>query len=68
MPGEEIHYVLYSNIHKVFSQLNDEYLENTKIGIPLIGCGIAGGSWEKVKEIIENAAPNLDITAVHYSP
>lgn len=36
------------------------------IGLPLIGCGIAGGDWDKVKEIIKRELSNLDVTIVHY--
>lgn len=29
------------------------------IGLPLIGCGIAGGDWEKVKKIIKQELKNM---------
>lgn len=43
----------------------DEYYEGN-VGIPLIGCGLAGGDWSKVKEIINRVTPDLNIFVVHY--
>lgn len=37
------------------------------IGLPLIGCGIGGGDWEIVKEIIVEELKDMDVTVVHYS-
>jgi O-acetyl-ADP-ribose deacetylase (regulator of RNase III) len=38
-----------------------------KIGFPLIGCGIAGGNWHEVKEIIKKEFKDFnDVTAVHF--
>lgn len=36
------------------------------IGLPLIGCGLAGGSWEIVKKIISEELINMKVTIVHY--
>lgn len=36
------------------------------IGLPLIGCGLAGGDWDKVKEIIQRELKDCDVTIVHY--
>ena len=33
-----------------------------KIGIPKLGCGLAGGNWEIVEEILNNVCGDLDIT------
>ena len=38
----------------------------TSIGLPLIGCGIAGGDWEEVKEIIKEELSDMYVTIVHY--
>jgi O-acetyl-ADP-ribose deacetylase (regulator of RNase III) len=46
-------------------------LTGYKIGLPLIGCGIAGGDWEKVEEIISETLVNEDVTIMyleHYFP
>jgi O-acetyl-ADP-ribose deacetylase (regulator of RNase III) len=37
-----------------------------KIGFPLIGCGIAGGNWNMVKEEIKEVFSNYNVTAVHF--
>lgn len=41
-------------------------VKNVKIGLPLIGCGLAGGNWEVVKKIIESEMSVYDITIVYY--
>lgn len=38
-----------------------------KIGLPLIGCGIAGGDWEEVREYIKEELSEFDVTIVHFS-
>lgn len=40
---------------------------NKKIGLPLIGCGLAGGDWAIVKEIIKEELAECDYTIVHYA-
>lgn len=37
---------------------------NVKIGLPQIGCGIAGGDWERVKEIIQRVLSDFEVTVV----
>lgn len=39
-----------------------------KIGLPKIGCGIAGGNWEVVKIIISEEMLGCDVTIVEYNP
>lgn len=36
------------------------------IGMPLIGCGLAGGNWEVVKELIIKNMPDVTVTIVHF--
>lgn len=36
------------------------------IGLPLIGCGIAGGKWKEVKAIIEEVMTDVDVTIVEF--
>jgi O-acetyl-ADP-ribose deacetylase (regulator of RNase III) len=38
------------------------------IGLPLIGSGLAGGDWNKIKSIIEMELRDMDVTIVHYKP
>lgn len=37
------------------------------IGLPQIGCGLAGGSWTLVKQIIQNELKDCDVTVVIYN-
>jgi O-acetyl-ADP-ribose deacetylase (regulator of RNase III) len=41
---------------------------NKRIGLPLIGCGLAGGDEARIREIIENNAADADITLVVFKP
>lgn len=38
------------------------------IGLPLIGAGLAGGDWDKIKQIIETELKDMEITIVHFKP
>lgn len=42
---------------KLFAQKN-----NLSIAIPKIGCGLAGGDWDTVKEILEDVFQDYDVT------
>lgn len=37
------------------------------IGLPRIGCGLAGGDWNMVKSIIQKELRNCDVTVVIYN-
>jgi O-acetyl-ADP-ribose deacetylase (regulator of RNase III) len=39
-----------------------------KIGLPQIGCGLAGGDWTRVKQIIQTELKDCDVTIVIYKP
>jgi O-acetyl-ADP-ribose deacetylase (regulator of RNase III) len=41
---------------------------NKRIGLPLIGCGLAGGDEARIREIIERNAADADITLVIFKP
>lgn len=38
-----------------------------KIGLPQIGCGIGGGSWDEVSKIIKEELIDCDVTVVIYN-
>jgi len=65
LPGRERELDLYRNIKESFKHISSFYL-GKKIGIPKIGCGIAGGDWDKVQSIIEEVMGDADITVVHF--
>jgi len=39
-----------------------------KVGIPMIGAGLAGGHWEAIETIINLVTPDIDIELVVYKP
>jgi len=39
--------------------------ETSVLGLPLIGCGLAGGTWDQVRPVIERAIPD-QIVHVYY--
>ena len=39
-----------------------------KIGIPLLGAGIAGGSWTEISAAIEEMMSGFDVTVVRFKP
>jgi O-acetyl-ADP-ribose deacetylase (regulator of RNase III) len=43
-----------------------KHFPHKRIGLPLIGCGLAGGDWEVVKKIVEEELEGCDVTVVHY--
>lgn len=55
----------YSSIRKILRNINKE-CRKMKIGLPLLGCGLAGGDWNIVKNIIEEELKDCDVTVVHY--
>ncbi len=62
--------ISYDAIREVFTQLNVdlECYPELKIGIPLIGCGLALGDWIIIKKLINDATPDLNIALVEYKP
>ncbi len=49
----------YDAIRKSFKSVNKEFA-GKRVGIPLIGCGLAGGDWSKVGEIIDEELSEVD--------
>ena len=47
-------------INKVF--------EGKTIGLPKIGCGLAGGNWEIVKALIQKELKSMDVVVVNFNP
>ncbi len=56
----------YNALEKVFTKLNSDLAPDSKIGIPLIGAGLAGGDWNTIQSIINQTTPRLNITLVRY--
>jgi O-acetyl-ADP-ribose deacetylase (regulator of RNase III) len=60
-PGANFEYLA---LIKVLEQIDLNFSGKT-IGFPRIGCGIGGGSWRVVKQLINEHTPNVDIIIVH---
>lgn len=56
----------YDAIRDVLTKINVKHKWKS-IGLPLIGCGLAGGDWNKVKGIIQETLTDMDVTIVHYN-
>lgn len=55
-------YADYDAIGNVFKKIDDDYKDTGLVfGIPMIGCGLAGGDWSIVKNIINESTPNITI-------
>jgi O-acetyl-ADP-ribose deacetylase (regulator of RNase III) len=55
--------VSYEGIRDSLCKVNNDY-KGKHIGLPLIGCGLAGGNWKKVKRIIQEELVDVDVTVV----
>lgn len=53
----------YTAISNSLRLINSKY-PNKSIGVPLIGCGLAGGNWKKVKSIIQKELKDMDVKIV----
>lgn len=59
-------YVNYAMISKALLNVNDtirssESKDNRMLALPKIGCGLAGGDWDIMKEIIDDATPDIEV-------
>lgn len=57
----------YYALGTAFTKLNS-IIKGQKLGLPLIGCGLAGGDWIKVRQIIQETLTDVDVTIVHFKP
>lgn len=53
----------FATFRRVSSFFNEDQY---RIGLPIIGCGIAGGNWNTVKKIIAKELKEFDVTIVHF--
>ena len=59
-PGKDLR---YDSLTYCMVDININMAGKT-LGMPLIGCGIAGGSWDTVEFIINKELMNVDVTVV----
>lgn len=64
-PGRCPEHDLMYSIQQLFFTLNEKYSGKT-IGIPMIGCGIAGGNWQHVSKLINEITPDLKIIVYYF--
>lgn len=43
-----------------------QLFKGKKIGLPLIGCGIAGGDWEEVRGWVQHYLRDCEVTVTHF--
>lgn len=55
----------YEALTLCFRKINHEF-KGKHIGLPQLGCGLAGGSWTVVKEIIQRELKDCRVTVVIY--
>jgi O-acetyl-ADP-ribose deacetylase (regulator of RNase III) len=65
--GTDKPYVDYEALTLCMRKLN-HYYKGKRIGLPQIGCGLAGGKWSIVKDIIEKELIDCRVTIVEYRP
>ena len=59
--------VVYEAITLCMRKINHIF-KGKRIGLPLLGCHLAGGDWNIVKQIFQDELKDCDVTVVHYKP
>lgn len=60
-------YVNYAALGEIFREIEKKYY-NEVIAIPKIGAGLGGGDWNIIKQIIDDATPNVEIKVYEIAP
>jgi len=55
----------YEALTLALRKINKIYSGKT-IGLPKIGSGLAGGDWNRIKNIIEKELKHMDVVIIHY--
>lgn len=56
----------YKAIRQVFRRIAMNYSHDVRIGIPMIGAGLAGGDWNLIERIIDDEMASHNLTLVEY--
>lgn len=67
-PGQEDKQRLYASISTLFDNLSKDLADGSKIGIPKLGAGIAGGNWDVIEDLIRIRMTNMRVVVVEYVP
>lgn len=62
--GPGVH-IDYDALRKCMSVVAERYGDK-RIGLPRIGCGLGGGDWNAVRDILEQVFVGCDVTVVHF--
>lgn len=54
----------YKALRECLKTIKQEY-SGKRIGMPKIGCGLAGGNWDKIQEMIEEELKDEDVTIMY---
>jgi O-acetyl-ADP-ribose deacetylase (regulator of RNase III) len=65
-PGPNLDYGALVNCMIELNEWGANKINSPVIYMPRIGCGIAGGDWEKVSKLIGMFTPNLEIVIVDW--
>lgn len=57
----------YDAVARCFEVIRYWYPDK-RIGMPLIGCGLARGSWPKIQQIVDTVLDGIDVTIYHRDP
>ena len=57
----------YDAIANCFTKIAERF-EQRRIGYPMIGAGLAGGDWDRISSIIDNALAGCDHSLVIFAP
>jgi len=63
--GERNRHLDYNALTLALKKINHNY-SGKSIGLPLIGAGLAGGDWDRIKLIMMEELKDMDLTIVHY--
>lgn len=63
--GNDSNFHRYEAIRSCMQKINKKF-KGKHIGLPLIGCGLAGLKWNKVKRILKEELKDMKVTIVHY--
>jgi O-acetyl-ADP-ribose deacetylase (regulator of RNase III) len=50
----------YAAIREVLQKVREEFV-GKKVGMPMIGAGLAGGDWKKISNLIDRYLPNATV-------
>jgi O-acetyl-ADP-ribose deacetylase (regulator of RNase III) len=67
--GTDKRHANYAAIAMAFKHANDEFAEHSHpLYIPKIGSDLAGGDWDIISMIIDDATPDLDVIVLEFEP